>query len=174
MKTRQNSILDSRKFFILAAIGAMFFMIWAYVYRPETDLCSHLSYLIEQSESDFVDIQQAESLDFRGYDTSFMLPNAKTCVIFEDVEKLSYQCTWEFPLADIQAETTFESLSEEVRACIGHIAVEQLDQPVNHPDIYRSSYFQLPQGQLSISLKNKSELSSTLVSIRIDGSTHRQ
>jgi hypothetical protein len=60
---------------------------------------------------------------------------------------------------------------KEMRNCIGHIAEERTDQPVNHPDFYASYYYQLPGGEASVTLKNKSKLMSTLVSIGIDGFT---
>ena len=82
--------------------------------------------------------------------------------------KASYQCTWQFPLSSPEAEAEYEALVAETRGCIGDGAVEHLDQPVNHPDIYRSSYYEVAEGQISVSLKNKSEFSSTLISIRID------
>ena len=61
--------------------------------------------------------------------------------------------------------------SRVVWSCIGNMAEERTDQSVNHPDFYASYYFQLAGGAASVNLKNKAKLMSTLVSIRIDGST---
>ena len=87
------------------------------------------------------------------------------------MEKKSYRCVWKYPHGDERAHNTFQRLAEEMRNCIGNIAEERTDQSVNHPDFYASYYYQLPGGAASVNLKNKSNLMSTLVSIRIDGFT---
>jgi hypothetical protein len=128
-------------------------------------------YLIEQSRSQFVAIRGDTGSDFGDYDATFVLPDAWYCVILEDVEKGSYRCVWKYPHGDERAHKTFQRFVKEMRNCIGHIAEERTDQPVNHPDFYASYYYQLPGGEASVTLKNKSKLMSTLVSIGIDGFT---
>ncbi len=133
--------------------------------------CSDIRYLIDQSRSRFVEIRGSADSDYGDYDTTFVLPDAWYCVILEDVEKWSYRCVWKYPRGDTHADTTFQHFVEEMRSCIGSISEEHTDQSVNHPDFYASSYFQLPDSTASVSIKNKSKLMSTLVSIRIDGFT---
>ena len=161
---------NQRKFWpltiMISAILLAFLAFNQWFTKP--DLCSDILYLIEQSKSDFLAIRTDISTNARTVESSFFLPDTEDCTVFEDAAKSSYQCTWYFPLGDIEADAKFEMLATDIRTCIGDIAEEQLDQPVNHPDIYRSSYFLLPQGQLSLSLKNKSAFSSTLISIRMD------
>jgi hypothetical protein len=137
----------------------------------EPALCSDILYLIEQSRSQFVAIRGDTGSDFGGYDATFVLPDAWYCVILEDAEKGSYQCTWKYPLGDERAHQTYQRFIEEMRNCIGHMAEERVDRPVNHPDFYASYYYRLPGGEASVALKNKSKLMSTLVSIGIDGFT---
>ncbi len=135
----------------------------------EPTLCSDILYLIEQSRSQFLAIRGDSGSDFGDYDTTFVLPDAWYCVILEDVAKRSYQCTWKYPYGDERAHKTFQRFVKEMRNCIGNIAEERRDQPVNHPDFYASYYYQLPRGEARVTLKNKSKLMSTLVSIVIDG-----
>ena len=137
----------------------------------EPTLCSDILYLIEQSRSQFFAIRGDTGSDSGDYDTTFVLPSAWYCVILEDVEKRSYKCTWKFSYGDEQAHKTFQRFTKEMRNCIGNIADERTDQPVNHPDFYASYYYQLPGSEARVTLKNKSKLMSTLVSIVIDGFT---
>jgi len=135
----------------------------------EPFLCSDILYLIEQSKSQFSAIQGDTESEFGGTDATLVLPGAWSCVILEDVEKRSYRCVWKYPQGDEQAHKTYQRFVEEMRSCIGNIAEERTDQSVNHPDFYASHYYQLPGGAASVTLKNKTQLMSTLVSIRIDG-----
>ncbi len=156
---------------ILSAAAAAVFstMTFLNAASEEPTLCSDILYLIEQSRSQFLAIRGDAGSEFGDYDTTFVLPDAWYCVILEDVEKSSYQCTWKYLHGDERAQKTFQRFVKEMRNCIGNIAEERTDQPVNHPDFYASYYYQLPGGEASVTLKNKSKLMSTLVSIRIDG-----
>jgi hypothetical protein len=133
--------------------------------------CADILHLIEQSKSQFSEIQGSTESDFGGYDATFVLPDVWYCAILEDVEKASYKCTWKYPLGDEQAHEAFERLAKTMRNCIGHMADEQTDRPVNHPDFYASRYYRLPGGEARVTLKNKAKMVSTLVSIVIDGFT---
>lgn len=135
----------------------------------DSALCPDLLYLIEQSESEFSAIREDTKSEFGGYDAALVLSGASYCAILEDAEKTSYRCVWTYPQGDEQAHTTFQRLATEMRACIGTRAEEQTDQSVNHPDFYASHYYDLPEARASVALKDKSNLRSTLVSIRIDG-----
>jgi len=158
---------------ILSAVAAAVFSTIAFMNAAseEPTLCSDILYLIEQSNSQFSAIQGDTGSDFGDYDTTLVLPDTWYCAIFDDVEKRSYRCVWKYPLGDKRAHKTFQRFVKEMRSCIGNIAEEHTDQPVNHPDFYASYHYQLPGGGASVSLKNKSKLMSTLVSIRVDGFT---
>ena len=129
--------------------------------------CSDFLYLIEQSKSRFSDIRKDAGSEFGTYDTAHVLSGAWYCAILEDKEKVSYQCAWKYPLGDRQAHGAFKEVAKEMKACIGEFAEEQTDRPVNHPDFYAAHYYQLPDGEVSVALKNKSSLKSTLVSIGV-------
>ena len=135
----------------------------------ESTLCPDIVYLIEQSRTQFVAIRKGTNSKVGEYDSTFLLPGAWYCAIFEDAEKASYQCTWKYPHGDQRARKAFQRFVKEMRSCIGNIAEERIDKPVNHPDSFLSYYYQLPDGEASVALKNKSKLMSTLVSIGIDG-----
>jgi len=142
------------------------------VASEEPSLCADILYLIEQSRVQFSAIQGDTGSDFGDYDATLVLPDARYCVILEDAEKKTYKCTWKYPHGDERAHETFERFAGEMRSCIGNMAKERTDQAVNHPDFYAAYYYQLPGSAASVSLKNKSNLMSTLVSIRIDGYTN--
>lgn len=158
----------------VAAAAALSIVTFLNAASEEATLCPDILYLIEQSRSQFLAVRGDTGSDFGDYDATLVLPDAWHCVILEDVEKTTYKCTWKYPLGDEQAHQTFQRFAKELRNCIGHIAGERTDQSANHPDSYASYYYQLPSGAASVSLKNKAELMSTLVSIRIDGSTKTQ
>ena len=136
-----------------------------------SSLCPDILYLIEQSKSRFSALRGNTGSEFGDYDATFVLPGAWYCVVLEGKEKASYRCAWKYPLGDERARTAFQRFAKEMRNCIGDMAEERTDRPVNHPDIYASHYYVLPGGEASVALKNKSALSSTLVSIGIDGFT---
>jgi hypothetical protein len=140
----------------------------------ERTLCADILYLVEQSRSQFSEIRGNTGSDFGDYDATLVLTDAWYCVLLEDVEKASYKCTWKYPLGDKRAHETFQRLAGEMKNCIGHMADERTDQPVNHPDFYASYYYQLPGSEARVTLKNKAKLRSTLVSIVVDGFTNRE
>jgi hypothetical protein len=143
--------------------------VWSAAAAEDSALCPDLLYLIEQSGSGFSSIREDTKSELGGTDAALVLSGASNCAILEDVETTSYRCAWTFPQGDAQAHATFERLAQEMRACIGERAEEQTDRSVNHPDFYASHYYDLPEARASVALKDKSNLRSTLVSIRIDG-----
>lgn len=148
--------------------------VWSAAASDDFSLCPDLRYLIEQSGARFSAVRGDRASEIGGTDATLVLPGAWYCVVVEDVEKSSYRCVWKYPLGDEQAHKKFRGLVKEMRSCIGEIAEERTDQPVNHPDIYASQFYELPGARASVSLKNKSNLTSTLVSIRIDGFSETQ
>lgn len=137
----------------------------------DSTLCSSILFLVEQSKTQFLEIRGGTGSKVGEYDSTFVLPEAWHCGILEDVEKTSYQCTWKYPLGDQRAHETYQRFVKQMRSCIGSIAEERIDKPVNHPDLFKSHYYQLPNGEASVALKNKSKQMSTLVSIGVDGFT---
>lgn len=135
----------------------------------QTIPCTDLLSLVELSGSSFDSITGETKNEFGGLNSTKILPKAEYCTIWEDPEKRTYRCTWTFSYAATEAKDSFRLLGDEVKTCLGDRAEILSDQPVNHPDTYESSIFQLPQAVVNVSLKNKIELKATLISVSISG-----
>lgn len=131
--------------------------------------CSDMRFLFEQSKQSFALILSEKESEFGGLIATKKLPQAQYCVILEDPEKRSYKCTWEYPIGDERARTAFEQYAKEVESCLGSDIQRVMDQPVNHPDTYKSFLYTLPDSEMRVTFKDKSELKSTLVSVVIEG-----
>ena len=94
------------------------------------------------------------------------IAEATECAPVSDAEKRAYRCAWQFTLGSPAAMATFDAFVETARQCVGRDAVERTGEPVNHPDAFLAHYFEHPHASLSVSLKHKSALRQTLVSIR--------
>ena len=143
----ENQRLLTRKWygfnFLLVTITLFSLAACSPVVSEDLTFCEATLYLIEQSETHFESIREEANSDHGGFEAAFTLPEADYCTILPDAEKTSYQCSWVYPLGAETAATKYQSLLEETRLCLGNIATEKADQPVNHPDTYLSSYFQL-------------------------------
>ncbi len=135
----------------------------------ETIPCADVLDLVAQSTEQFSSIQRVEKSEFGGFETTVNLPGAQYCVIIEDVVKKTYRCTWKHPYGDDAAGLEFERLAAEIAECLGSRALVRRDQPVNHPDTYKSFLYILPNTEVRVTLKEKSELASTFVSFVVDG-----
>lgn len=142
----------------------------AHAAADEPDLCADILYLIEQSGSDFAQIRADDRHSSAEIEVTYTLSGASRCMLSEDAEKQSYRCIWRYPIGDARAHEQFQEHLADMRRCLGVISEEREDQAVNHPDFYASRYYQLPNSLVSVSLKNKSELLRTLITIRIDNS----
>lgn len=135
----------------------------------ETLPCSDIRFLFEQSKQGFSSILGEKESEFGGVIATKKLLQAQYCVILEDPEKRSYKCTWEYPIGDERATTAFEQYAKEMERCLGSDVEKVMDQPVNHPDTYKSFLYKLPDSEMRVTFKDKSELKSTLVSVIIEG-----
>ncbi|MFK7994979.1 MAG: hypothetical protein AB8B87_12625 [Granulosicoccus sp.] len=131
--------------------------------------CTDIDALIDQSETKFNAIQQESRHEHGGFKTTTILPEAEYCLIFEDPEKRTYQCTWAYPLGASDASSTFERYAKDIGDCLDNRAIMIKDQAVNHPDTYSSYIYNLPKTEVRVTLKNKSKLKSTLVSVFVTG-----
>jgi hypothetical protein len=129
--------------------------------------CSDATYLFEQSATSFASIREQTQNEDGGFKSKFNLPGTEYCEIIEDVEKVSYRCTWKYTYGDEQASYAFKRLASELVSCLGDEVNVREDQAVNHPDSYGSYLFTLPETEARITLKNKIELDSTFVSFFI-------
>ena len=145
---------------------------------PGTCLCISLRELVEtsaeatlarQADTDFIkgkfSVGYLESGDSAG---------VKSCSILEDAAKSTFQCVWTYSLQSSTAQQHYLRASTEIQHCLaeifgGELTLQQ-DQAVNHPDVYASQYYRHADGQITVSLKNKSALNSKLLTIRVDTS----
>jgi len=81
----------------------------------------------------------------------------------------TYHCSWKFSYRADAASRAFENYARTVESCIGDNAGIAKDQSVNHPDFYDLREYQFEQGQVSVSIKDKSGLQSTYVFIAVSG-----
>lgn len=163
---RQRDTRLSTSSLIIALLFALIF------YRPvsaQTISCDDVFYVIEQSHTGFLSIQSDVKNETGGFKATYSLPGAHYCNIIEDVEKRSYRCTWKYSIGDGEAEAEYEQLADSVLSCLGSSASVAEDQPVNHPDTYKSYIYSMSDTEVRITLKDKSELKSTFVSIVVDG-----
>lgn len=135
----------------------------------QTIACSDVTYLIEQSKTGFNSILEKTESEFGGNDTTKILPEAQYCVILEDQQKRSYKCTWKFSYGADQAKEAFERYATDVSDCLGSTASVGRDQLVNHPDTYYSYLYKISNTDMRVTLKNKSALRNTLVSVIVEG-----
>lgn len=77
------------------------------------------------------------------------------------------QCSWPFAYRSDAAEAAFEMMLADVRVCLGLDAIETNDQDVNHPDFYDLRLFALDEQVIGVSLKDKSSLQETYVSLQV-------
>jgi len=153
----------------LGLVAVFYLVVTMSAYAEEQKFCNNIEKLIKHSDSQFLAIRGDWSDSLGSYNTPFVLPNALSCMIMVDIEKSSYQCSWEFQYGDEIADKMFDHFQKEMRSCIGHLAKERKDQSVNHPDYYLSYYYSLPGGQANVTFKNKVKMMKTYVSIGIDG-----
>lgn len=139
------------------------------ILMADTIPCSDMLYLVEQSASGFSSIKGDTESEFGGFSATKILPNAQYCVVLEDPEKRTYKCTWKYSIGDERAMAAFEQYATEVENCLGDSARRLKDQPVNHPDTYKSYLYKLTDTDMRVTFKDKSELMSTLVSVVFEG-----
>lgn len=133
------------------------------------NLCANINYLIDQSKSKFSKIMGKSDGEMGSHDATFVLANASQCVVTTKSTKSWYRCSWKYPYRNKRAYDSFDDFVEGMNQCIGHIAKMHVDHSVNHPDYYASRRYEMEQAAVSVSIKDKSALGSTLVSIRVEG-----
>ncbi len=171
MQVARQSRADFRWAGIRRLVTFIFFSTTINAYAEERKFCSDIEILIEHSYTRFLAIRGERNDNPGGYNSLFFLPDASSCIIMQDIEKSSYQCSWEFQYGEARADRKFDHFREALKSCIGYLAKERKDQLVNHPDYYLSFYYLLPSGQVNVTFKKKVKLMKSYVSIGIDGFT---
>ncbi len=131
------------------------------------NFCSSINKLIEQSESGFD--EPVAGLDQGASDNQTIVKHsqASKCDVSESLRGNQFHCVWKFPLQSEEAGEKFQEIGKKLQECFGHRAEMSQDQSVNHPDFYESYRFELADVDVTVSLKDKSELQSTLVNLRV-------
>lgn len=157
--TRRRLILSG-----VALIGGVLVLTW--LSTASAEFCSDVVALEEESQSDFDAIRREAINQATGeWATSFALAEADSCSLFVDPERSSYICEWAYP-DEASARMAYDKTLAAVSECLSDDA-SGLDQPVNHPDFWQSAYFDMPGGDLRVSLKVKNTLKQVFVSLQL-------
>lgn len=78
-----------------------------------------------------------------------------------------YFCSWSFPFRSGEARQLFTALNEQIGSCLNIGPATASDKPVNHPDSFWLNTFRLKKSELSISVKDKSNLDKSLLFLRV-------
>ncbi len=84
-------------------------------------------------------------------------------------ERRAYRCVWDYAYRDERAYAEFDRFVGSLRQCFGRIAKEHVDRNVNHPDFYAARRYEMAQGEVKVSVKDKAALGSTFVFISVEG-----
>ena len=79
----------------------------------------------------------------------------------------SINCAWPFAYRASDATQAFDALIDDVPACFETQQAAINDKDVNHPDFYDLRIFEVPEGEIGISLKDKGGLQKTYVFLRV-------
>ena len=133
------------------------------------DLCDDIDYLTDQSRSHFVKVADRPIGEAGDYGVTLSLPGAAYCFVSERPAGRWYHCGWEFPHRAKEAYETFDALAERLNQCIGSRATLHNDRSVTPPDSDALRRYELDHAEVTVSVKDKSALGSTLVFVRVQG-----
>lgn len=127
--------------------------------------CSDIDRLVSESITDFEAFRGALVDSSTGeWSVAYSIDGASSCSVVVDPERALYVCTWEHSLSSGDGPERYEAEVKRVRSCLDG-AAEREDASVNHPDFWASTHFAIPDGEIGVSLKNKSALGQALVTI---------
>ena len=131
-------------------------------------LCSDVKILIEHARSNFSSNPVRPGEGEGGDAGPLMLRDASDCRVALQLAGNFYYCAWKHPFRAASAALSFERINKELKECIGDRATIHSDQGVNHPDFYDSRHYILDGAVVTVSLKDKIELQSTFVFVRVN------
>ena len=76
-------------------------------------------------------------------------------------------CAWAFDLKAPEAERAFQRLADRLATCGFQPPDTKTTAAVNHPDSYAQQVFTKDERALSLALKDKSQLQSTFIFLRV-------
>lgn len=100
------------------------------------------------------------------------LAGATTCQSAVEPEGVSWFCYWTHGLREDAARAAFNRLKDGIDACGGNAVASKNTTRVNHPDSYDTGQFILNETFVSVALKDKAALRSTLIFLRISPLPH--
>ena len=162
---RQRSL---RLRLLIAAAAACLYSILAPPVLAQ-DLCSDMEFLIEHSKIGFRAIRGAPESEPGTHGATFLLPEASRCVVVMNLERRSYRCRWVYAYRDERAYAAFDRFADSLRRCFGAMAKEHVDRNVNHPDFYAARRYEMAEGAVTVSVKDKAAMGSTFVFISVEG-----
>ena len=133
------------------------------------DLCSDIEFLIGQSRIGFRAIRGPLEGEPGTDGATFLLPEASTCVVVMKTQRRSYRCRWDYAYRDERAYAEFDRFADTLRQCFGQRAKEHVDQNVNHPDFYAARRYEMAEGEVKVSVKDKVALGRTFVFLSVEG-----
>ena len=133
------------------------------------DLCSDMEFLIGQSGIGFRAIRGAPQGEPGHHAATFLLPEASRCVVVMKPGRRSYRCRWDYAYRDERAYAEFWRFVDSLRQCLGRMAREHVDRNVNHPDFYAARRYEMTEGAVTVSVKDKAAMGSTFVFISLEG-----
>ena len=89
------------------------------------------------------------------------------CTVSKSSEGNSYHCVWKFPLQSPDAAQKFRDIEGILKECMRSGTAAKRDKGVNHPDFYDAAQFLLENAKVTLSIKEKSTLQNTFISLRI-------
>ena len=126
--------------------------------------CNNMNTLVGEAKSGFANWQTSSSMD----STPLTLPDAQDCSTVRLLSgESAYHCSWEFPYRTAEAYDTFNAFDRSIKDCFGERAHLGSDQNVNHPDFYEARQYHVGHVNVTLSIKDKSALQSTLVFVRV-------
>lgn len=137
--------------------------------QAESEICQDITRSITLSRSGFESLHNGSETAGSRFIVTETLFEAPECEVLPNATAHSLRCSWSFAYDDALAEEHYDYLLSVVPACLGsHVAVSK-DQPVNHPDTYKSHIYQLPAAELRVTLKNKYAMKKKFVSMIVEG-----
>jgi hypothetical protein len=118
------------------------------------DFCSDLDTMAQQ-------VRQGTPAD------PIRMAGASACQTALQPEGPAFFCFWSFALRDERAPAFQAQLARNIETCGGVPVTGNSEIPVNHPDSYSTSRFDLKDLRASIALKDKAGLRKTLVFLRL-------
>ena len=79
-----------------------------------------------------------------------------------------FHCRWDYSFRAPEAVKLMADINTDIERCLG-VQSRKIEDGVNHPDTYEQRLYRLGDINISLSLKDKTALSQSFVSLQISG-----